>query len=122
MFTHAYAEVNGIRLHYVTNGEGKLILFVHGFPEFWYAWKDQLTEFGKNYQAIAVDLRGYNLSSKPADVEQYRAQYMVEDLRALIEQLGHKKCILVGHDWGGLVAWVFALTHPEMLEKLIIVN
>ena len=122
MFTHAYAEVNGIRLHYVTNGEGKLILFVHGFPEFWYAWKDQLTEFGKNYQAVAVDLRGYNLSSKPADVEQYRAQYMVEDLRALIEQLGHKKCILVGHDWGGLVAWVFALTHPEMLEKVIIVN
>jgi pimeloyl-ACP methyl ester carboxylesterase len=114
--------VNGIRLHYVTTGKGKLIMFVHGFPEFWYEWKNQLVEFGRDYQAVAPDMRGYNLSSKPADVEQYQVQYLVEDLRALAERLGHNKFILVGHDWGGIVAWVFAITHPEYLEKLIIIN
>jgi epoxide hydrolase 4 len=122
MFTHEYADVNGIRLHYVTTGKGKLIMFVHGFPEFWYEWKNQLVEFGRDYQAVAPDMRGYNLSSKPADVEQYQMQYLVEDLRALAERLGHNKFILVGHDWGGAVAWVFAITHPEYLEKLIIIN
>jgi len=122
MFTHEYADVTGIRLHYVTTGKGKLIMFVHGFPEFWYAWKNQLVEFGRDYQAVAPDMRGYNLSSKPADVEQYQVQYLVEDLRALAERLGHNKFILVGHDWGGVVAWVFAITHPEYLEKLIIIN
>ncbi len=122
MFTHEYADVNGIRLHYVTTGKGKLIMFVHGFPEFWYEWKNQLVEFGRDYQAVAPDMRGYNLSSKPADVEQYQVQYLVEDLRALAERLGHNKFILVGHDWGGAVAWVFAITHPEYLEKLIIIN
>jgi pimeloyl-ACP methyl ester carboxylesterase len=122
MLTHKYAEANGISLHYVTTGKGKLLLFVHGFPEFWYAWKNQLEEFGRDYQAVALDMRGYNLSSKPTDVEQYQMQYLVEDLRALVEELGHNTCILVGHDWGGVVAWVFAMTHPEYVEKLIIIN
>jgi epoxide hydrolase 4 len=122
MIKHEYADVNGVRLHYATTGKGKLILFVHGFPEFWYGWKDQLAEFGKDYKAVAPDMRGYNLSSKPAEVEQYQVKYLVEDLRALAEKLGHKKFILVGHDWGGVVAWSFAIAHPEYLEKLVIIN
>jgi pimeloyl-ACP methyl ester carboxylesterase len=122
MLKHEYAEVNGVRLHYVTAGKGKLILFVHGFPEFWYEWKNQLLEFGRDYQAVAPDMRGYNLSSKPADVGQYRMKFLVEDLRALAEHLGHKKFILVGHDWGGAVCWAFPLYYPDLLEKLVIIN
>jgi epoxide hydrolase 4 len=122
MLKHEYADVNGVRLHYVTAGKGKLIMFVHGFPEFWYEWKKQLEEFGQNYQAVAPDMRGYNLSSKPADVDQYQVKYLVEDLRALAEKLGHKKFILVAHDWGGAVAWAFAIAHPDYLEKLVIIN
>jgi pimeloyl-ACP methyl ester carboxylesterase len=111
-----------VRLHYAVAGSGKLILFVHGFPEFWYAWKNQLIEFGKGHEAVAVDMRGYNLSSKPTEVDQYRVGVVIEDIRALAEKLGYKKFILVGHDWGGGVAWSFAIAHPEYLEKLIIIN
>lgn len=122
MLKHDYADINDIRLHYVTAGKGKLLMFAHGFPEFWYEWKDQLAEFEDEYQVVAPDMRGYNLSSKPADVEQYRVEYLIEDLRLLAEHLGHKRFILIGHDWGGAVAWAFALRHPDYLEKLIIIN
>lgn len=125
MLEHHYAEVNNVRLHYVTSGEAKnhkLILFVHGFPEFWYEWENQLLEFGQDYFAVAPDLRGFNLSSKPAEVKQYRAQFIVEDLRQLAAHLGYEKFILVAHDWGGAAAWQFAIMHPQMVEKLIIIN
>jgi pimeloyl-ACP methyl ester carboxylesterase len=121
-FQSRYAEVNGIRLHYVSVGQGKLIMFVHGFPEFWYGWEKQLVEFGKDYQAVAPDMRGFNLSSKPAEIEKYHVNDLIEDLRALAEHLGHEKFIMVAHDWGGAVAWSAALRQPEMLEKLIIIN
>jgi len=117
-----FAEVNGIPLHYVSVGQGKLIMFVHGFPEFWYEWEKQLVEFGQDYQAVAPDMRGYNLSSKPADVEKYHVKNLIEDLRALAEHLGHAKFIMVAHDWGGAVAWSAAIRYPELLEKLIIIN
>src|SRR2546422_4439144 len=122
MLKHEYADVNGVRLHYVTAGKGKLIMFVHGFPEFWYEWKNQLAEFGRDYQALAPDMRGYNLSSKPADVDQYQVKHMVEDLRALAEKLDHQKFILVAHDWGGAIAWAVAIAHPGYLGKLVIIN
>jgi epoxide hydrolase 4 len=117
-----YAEVNGVRLHYVSAGRGKLIMFVHGFPEFWYEWEKQLIEFGREYQAVAPDMRGYNLSSKPADIENYHVNDIIDDLRALAEHLGHQKFIMVAHDWGGAIAWAAAMRHPEMMEKLVIIN
>jgi epoxide hydrolase 4 len=118
----AYAEVNGVHLHYVEEGKGPLILFLHGFPEFWYAWKDLLPEFAKDHHAVAVDMRGYNLSSMPEAVDAYRVPILVEDVRLLAEKLGAHKFVLVGHDWGGVVAWAFAAAHAEMLEKLVIIN
>jgi len=119
---HRYADVNGVRLHYAIAGTGPLMLFVHGFPEFWYEWKDQLTEFARDHTVVAPDMRGHNLSSKPAEVEAYAVPHLVEDLRALADHLGHRRFTLVGHDWGGAVAWAFAIRHPDRLERLVIVN
>lgn len=119
---HHYANVNGIRLYYVAAGDGPVILFVHGFPEFWYAWKDQIAEFSRTHRAVALDMRGYNLSDKPGDVKDYRAKHLVEDLRQLIDHLGARPCIVVAHDWGGAVAWNFAIEHPDYLSRLVIIN
>jgi epoxide hydrolase 4 len=135
MFGHSFADVNGIRLHYASSGKPldssggarKLILFLHGFPEFWYAWRSQLVEFGKDFLAVAPDQRGYNLSSRPAEVEQYAVPKLVADVRALVAHLqpgriGAQRCILVGHDWGGVVAWAVAMACPGVVEKLVIIN
>jgi pimeloyl-ACP methyl ester carboxylesterase len=121
-FKSQYAVVNDIRLHYITVGLGKLIMFIHGFPEFWAEWENQLVEFGKDYQAVAPDMRGYNLTSKPEAVEAYHAKHLINDLLALAEHLGHQKLILVAHDWGGAVAWSAAMRYPQWVEKLIIIN
>ncbi|MDD5312172.1 MAG: alpha/beta hydrolase [Dehalococcoidia bacterium] len=122
MNKHDYASVNGVQLHYASKGQGKLIMFLHGFPEFWYMWKNQLDEFGKDYQAVAPDMRGYNLSSKPGELTLYKPKVLMEDIRQLAEYLGHRKFILVAHDWGGAIAWSFAIFYPQYLEKLVIIN
>ena len=122
MLQHHYVDLNGVRLHYAAIGQGPLILFLHGFPEFWYEWRNLLPEFGKDHLAVAPDMRGFNLSSKPGDLDQYRMKHLVADVRALANHLGHRRFVLVGHDWGGAVAWAFAIAHPECLEKLVIVN
>ncbi len=119
---HQYAAVNGLRLHFVGAGHGPLMLFVHGFPEFWYAWKNQLDAFSRDYHAVAVDMRGYNLSDKPSDVKAYRLKHLAEDLRQLIDHLDGRPCILVAHDWGGAVAWNLAVAHPEVVSRLVIIN
>jgi epoxide hydrolase 4 len=123
-FEDHYADVNGVRLHYVSVGKGPLILFLHGYPSFWYQWKDQMAEMGRDHLAVGLDMRGFNLSSKPKGLEPYEMKYLVEDVRQFAEKIGgkDKKFVLVGHDWGAGVAWVFAMVHPEMLEKLIIIN
>ena len=98
---HAYADVNGVRLHYAQAGRGPLLLFLHGFPQFWYAWKDQLAEFGTDHHVVAPDMRGYTLSSRPASVDAYGIEHLVEDVRALAAHLGHRRFTLIGHDSGG---------------------
>lgn len=113
---------NGMRMHYARAGSGPLILFVHGFPEFWYAWRELLEAFGRDFCAVAPDMRGYNLSGKPPGVRDYRPRLLVEDLRQLLEHLQCRRCVMVAHDWGGAVAWNFAATHPEYLSRLVIVN
>jgi epoxide hydrolase 4 len=138
--SHEYADVNGVRLHYARGGNGPLIVFLHGFPEFWYEWKNQIAEFSRDHTVVAPDMRGYNLSSKPAELAAYQMPNLVEDIRALAAQLMSGRApggdrrepapvpaspatfTLVAHDWGGVVAWVFAAQHPEMLDKLVIVN
>ena len=111
VFQDNYTDVNGVRLHYASVGKGPLVLFLHGYPSFWYQWKDQMAEMGRDHLAVGLDMRGYNLSSKPTEVDQYRVGVVIEDIRALADKLGYKKFILVGHDWGGGVAWSFAI--PE---------
>lgn len=118
---HHYAHINGIKLHYVAQGEGPVILFVHGFPEFWYGWSEQLDALSKSYRVVAVDMRGYNLSDKPAAVEAYRSTPIVEDLRQLIDHLGGPVRV-VAHDWGGAMVWDFAIRHPQYLTQLVIIN
>jgi pimeloyl-ACP methyl ester carboxylesterase len=119
----AFAEVNGIRLHYITKGSGQLLVFLHGFPEFWYAWRAQIDAFADRFQVVAPDMRGYNLSDKPSEIAAYAIPELVGDIRALIEHLSPgRQAILVAHDWGGVVAWSLAMAHPGALEKLVIVN
>jgi pimeloyl-ACP methyl ester carboxylesterase len=122
MLEHRTADVNGITMHYVTAGAGKLMVFLHGFPEFWYCWRDILPEFAKDHQVVAPDMRGYNLTSKPQAVEEYALPKLTEDIRQLAKHLGHEKFTLVAHDWGGGVAWSLAIRNPEVIERLIIVN
>jgi epoxide hydrolase 4 len=119
---HAYISTNGIRLHYVTHGEGALMLMLHGFPEFWYSWRYQIPVFAEDYKVVAVDLRGYNDSDKPVEQSAYRLSTFVEDIKGVIDGLGYKRCILVGHDWGGAIAWAFGSVYPEWVERLIILN
>jgi epoxide hydrolase 4 len=119
---HGYINTNGIKLHYVTQGEGELMLMLHGFPEFWYSWRYQITEFAKYYKVVALDLRGYNDSDKPSQKSAYTMDEFVKDIQGVITGLGYEKCILVAHDWGGAIAWSFANAFPEILSKLIILN
>lgn len=123
--TGRFVEVQaGIRLHCAEVGrEGApLMLFVHGFPEFWYAWKDVLPAFADRWHAVAPDLRGFNLSSRPADPKAYRIDRLVADLDGLVRGLGHERAVVVAHDWGGACAWSFAIAMPQRISRLVILN
>lgn len=119
---HHYIENNGVRLHYVAAGSGPLMLFLHGFPEFWYSWRHQLTEFAQDYRVVALDLRGYNESDKPSGKAAYRMAELINDCVGVMRGLGYSRCVLVGHDWGGAIAWSVAYAHPELLDELIVMN
>lgn len=119
---HDYIISNEVKLHYVTQGEGSLMIMLHGFPEFWYSWRHQIPEFAKDFKVVALDLRGYNDSDKPSDRSAYVMDEFIKDVEGVIKGLGYEKCVLVGHDWGGAIAWNFAYAHPEMVERLIVMN
>ncbi|KAH3834325.1 hypothetical protein DPMN_107648 [Dreissena polymorpha] len=121
---HDFVHLEDVRLHYVASGqEGKpLMLLLHGFPEFWFSWRYQIPEFKKDYRVVAVDMRGYGDSGKPGKKKDYAIGNLSKDIYQLIQALGYKKCVLVGHDWGGAVAWNFAYSYTDMVEKLVIVN
>jgi epoxide hydrolase 4 len=120
---HRQAVVNGVRLHYVEAGSGPPVILLHGFPEFWYSWRHQIPALAQaGFRVLAPDLRGYNLSDKPLGVSAYRLDVLVEDVRALIHHAGEQRVALVGHDWGGVVAWHLAMHQAEVVDKLIILN
>jgi epoxide hydrolase 4 len=117
-----YADSAGVKIHYVTAGKGPLIVLIHGFPDFWYTWRAQMPELAKDHQVVAIDQRGYNLSDKPEGVENYAMEKLVGDVAAVVKHLGRDKATVVGHDWGGMVAWTLAMTRPELVERLVILN
>lgn len=120
---HGYATVNGVRLHYAESGSGdELVLLLHGFPEFWYAWRRQLDALGEHFHVVAPDMRGYNLSDKPSRVEDYRVDAIAGDVIGLIDHFGAAQAAIVGHDWGATVAWAVAQRFPERVSKLAVMQ
>lgn len=119
---HRKVATNGIELHYVTQGEGALMLFLHGFPEFWYSWRHQIPEFARDHKVVALDLRGYGESDRPQARSAYSIDELLDDVKGVIATLGYEHCILVGHDWGGAIAWHFVYRYPNLVERLIILN
>ncbi len=122
-WTHKEADLEGVRLRYVEAGAGPLVVLLHGFPDHWRTWRGQIPALAAaGLRVIAPDMRGYNLSGKPPAVEDYRINRLVEDVAGLIAHAGEKRAAVVGHDWGGGVAWATALARPELVDKLAIVN
>jgi pimeloyl-ACP methyl ester carboxylesterase len=119
---HHDADSNGVKIHYVALGKGPMIVMIHGFPDFWYTWRKQMEVLSAHYRVIAVDQRGYDLSDRPAGIEQYAMPLLVNDIGAVIKAEGRNSAVIVGHDWGGAVAWTLAMTHPEWIQALVILN
>ncbi|MFL6375790.1 MAG: alpha/beta fold hydrolase [Pyrinomonadaceae bacterium] len=118
-----YASLPGVRLYYAAAGSGeKLVILLHGFPECWYSWRHQLDALGDQYFVVAPDLRGYNLSDKPAGLGEYRIDRLTSDVAQLIRHFGQDKAVIVGHDWGAAIAWSLAMNHPELVSKLIVLQ
>ena len=118
--THRYVRANGARFHVVEAGRGPLVLLLHGFPEFWYGWRAQIPALSERFRVVAPDLRGYNLSEKPTEGYDYRS--LARDVAELIAALGKERALLVGHDWGGAIAWGAATFYPERVARLAILN
>lgn len=119
----AYADLSAVRLHYVELGEGPLVVLLHGFPDFWFSWRFQIPALADaGFRVVAPDMRGYNLSSKPPGVAAYDTDRLAGDIRELIAERGAHSAFLAGHDWGAAVAWVTAMKHPDVVERLAILN
>ena len=119
---HHQVDHDGVSIHYVTLGEGPVVLFIHGFPDFWYSWREQMDALSGDFKTVAMDTRAYNKSDKPEGVENYAMPFLLGDVEAVIKDLGVESVTLVGHDWGGAIAWRFAMGFPELVNKLVICN
>jgi pimeloyl-ACP methyl ester carboxylesterase len=118
-----YADIGDVQLHYVEAGEGPLIVLLHGFPEFWYGWRLQIQPLAAaGFRVVAPDMRGYNLSSRPEDAAAYDTGKLADDVQGLVHERGAESAMLVGHDWGGTAAWATAMYHPEVVDRLAILN
>ncbi len=127
LYPSRYIIANGLRFHYVETGpeKGPPVLMLHGFPEFFYSFRYQLSALGQaGFRAIAPDLRGYNLSDKPHGIDNYAVSKLCDDVVGLVKALGHKQVTLVGHDWGGTIAWAVASSpaHRHVVQRLIVLN
>ncbi len=119
---HGYADNDGVKIHYAAAGEGPLVIMIHGFPDYWYSWRDQMEGLKDSFRVVAIDQRGYNLSDQPEGEQNYNMRYLLTDVATVIEHLGEEKAVIVGHDWGGIVSWQFAFAYPQMVDKLVILN
>jgi epoxide hydrolase 4 len=117
-----FVDSAGVKIHYVSRGKGPLVILLHGFPDYWYTWHRQMPALAKHFQVVAIDLRGYNKSDQPVGVDNYAMPKLVGDVEAVIQHFKQTKATVVGHDWGGAIAWAFAMTHPDKTEKLVILN
>ena len=118
-----YAELDDLRLHYVEAGQGPVVVLLHGFPEFWFGWRFQIPALAEaGFRVVAPDMRGYNLSSKPTGIDAYDIDRLAADVRDLVAERGESRALLAGHDWGAAVAWATAMRHPEVVERLAILN
>jgi pimeloyl-ACP methyl ester carboxylesterase len=119
-----YADNDGVRIHYVSAGpaDAPLVVFIHGFPDFWYSWRHQMEALQDRFHVVAMDQRGYNLSGQPEGVAAYAMPNLIGDVAAVIRANGRQSATIVGHDWGGAVAWQFAFALPQMVDRLVILN
>src|SRR5262245_42667748 len=122
MGTSGFVDSAGVKIHYRVAGKGPLVVLLHGFPDFHYSWRHQVPALSRRFRTVAIDLRGYNLSDKPEKDEDYAMPKLIGDVAAVIGHFKEKKAIVIGHDWGGAIAWSFAMSKPKMVEKLVVLN
>jgi epoxide hydrolase 4 len=123
--THRRVQTNGIELHVAASGDAHapLLILLHGFPEFWFAWRHYMSRLAAlGLYVVAPDQRGYNLSEKPLRVDAYQLEILADDIAGLASALGRETFQIVGHDWGGSVAWSLATRHPSRLERMVVLN
>lgn len=119
---HGFARSGDVKIHYVTAGEGPLLIMIHGFPDYWYTWRKQIPELAKKFKVVAIDQRGFNKSDQPDGVENYTLALLAQDIQNVVKHFGEEKAVLVGHDWGGYVAWTCAMRYPNAVDRLVILN
>jgi len=117
-----FVDSGGVKIHYVTKGTGTLVVLIHGQPDHWYGWHNQIPALAKHFQVVAIDLRAYNLSDQPEGVENYTFDKLVGDVDVVVKHFKQEKATLVGHDWGGYISWHYAMAHPDKTERLVVLN